>query len=58
MRDFNIDIIISNSDHDKLEQFCSLFNLKSFIKKRDLHYKAAYVNYRFNYKKQTTVFSK
>ena len=33
MRDFNIDIIISNSDHDKLEQFCSLFNLKSFIKK-------------------------
>ena len=33
MRDFNIDIIISNSDHDKLEQFCSLFNSKSFIKK-------------------------
>ena len=30
--DFNIDIGISNTDHDKLEQFCSLFNLKSLIK--------------------------
>ena len=38
MGDFNIDIGISNSDHDKLEQFCSLFNLKSLIKKRHLHY--------------------
>ena len=32
--DFNIDIGISNSDHDKLEQFCSLFNLQSLIKKK------------------------
>ena len=31
--DFNIDIGISNSDHDKLEQFYSLFNLQSLIKK-------------------------
>ena len=29
MGDFNIDIGISNNDHDKLEQFCNLFNLKS-----------------------------
>ena len=33
MGDFNIDIGISNSDHDKLEQFCNLFSLKSSIKK-------------------------
>ena len=33
MGDFNIDIGISNSDHDKLKQFCSLFKLKSLIKK-------------------------
>ena len=32
--DFNIDI-----GSDKLEQFCSLFNLQSFIKKRNWHYK-------------------
>ena len=31
--DFNIDISISNSDHDKLEQFCSLFNLQVLMKK-------------------------
>ena len=31
--DFNIDIGISNSDHDKLEHICSLFDLKSLIKK-------------------------
>ena len=29
--DFNIDIAVSNGDHDKLEQFCSLFNLKPLI---------------------------
>ena len=33
MGDFNIDIGISNSDHDRLEQFCSLFNLQFLIKK-------------------------
>ena len=33
MGDFNIDIGISSSDHDKLEQFCNLFSLKSLIKK-------------------------
>ena len=33
MGDFNTDIGISNSDHGKLEQFCSLFNLQSLIKK-------------------------
>ena len=33
MGDFNVDISISNSDHNKLEQFCSLFNLQSLIKK-------------------------
>ena len=33
MGDFNIDIGISNSDHEKLEQFCSLFNLKFLTKK-------------------------
>ena len=33
MGDFNIDISISNSDHDKLEQFCSLFNLQVLMKK-------------------------
>ena len=32
MGDFNIDIGISNSGHDKLEQFCSLFNLRSLIR--------------------------
>ena len=32
MRDFNVDIGISNSNQDKLEQFCSLFNLKSLKK--------------------------
>ena len=31
----NIDISISNSDHDKLEQFCSLFNSKTLIKKEN-----------------------
>ena len=39
MGDFNIDIGISNNDHGKLEQFCSLFNLQTLIKKRNLHYK-------------------
>ena len=29
MGDFNKDTGISNSDHDKLEQLCSLFDLKS-----------------------------
>ena len=33
MRDFNIDIGISNMNHGKLERFCSLFNLKYLIKK-------------------------
>ena len=33
MGNFNIDIDISNSDPDKLEKFCSLFNLQSLIKK-------------------------
>ena len=33
MGDFNIDIGVSKSDHDKLEQFWSLFNLQSLIKK-------------------------
>ena len=33
MGDFNIDIGISNNDHDKLEQFCSFFNKKSLTKK-------------------------
>ena len=33
MGDFNIDVGISNRDHDKVEQFCSLFNLKSLIRK-------------------------
>ena len=33
MGDFNVDISISNSDHNKLEQFCSLFDLQSLIKK-------------------------
>ena len=33
MGNFNTDIGISNSDHVKLEQFCSLFNLQSLIKK-------------------------
>ena len=33
MKDFNIDIGISNRDHDKLEQFCCWFNLQSLIKK-------------------------
>ena len=28
-----IQILVLNSDHDKLEQFCSLFNLQSLIKK-------------------------
>ena len=40
MRDFNIDIAVSNSDHDKLEQFCSLFNLQSLIKKETCMTKA------------------
>ena len=31
MGDFDIDI--SNSDHEKLDQFCTLFNLKSLIEK-------------------------
>ena len=31
--DFNINIDISNSHHDKLKQFCSLFHLKLLIKK-------------------------
>ena len=31
---FNIDIGISNSDHDKLEQFCSLFNIQFLIRKK------------------------
>ena len=33
MGNFNIDVGISNRDHVKLEQFCSLFNLESLIKK-------------------------
>ena len=33
MGHFNIDSGISNSDHDKLDQFCSLFNLQSSIEK-------------------------
>ena len=33
MGDFNIDIGISNSDYDKLKQFCNLFNLQYLIKK-------------------------
>ena len=33
MGNFNIEIGISNGDHDKLEKFCSLFNLQSLIKK-------------------------
>ena len=33
MGDFNIDIGISNTDHDKLKEFRSLFNLQSLIKK-------------------------
>ena len=33
MRDFKVDIGISNMDHGKLERFCSLFNLKILIKK-------------------------
>ena len=33
MGDFNIDIAISNTDHDKLKEFRSLFNLQSLIKK-------------------------
>ena len=33
MGDVNIYIGISNSDHDKLVQFCGLFNLQSLIKK-------------------------
>ena len=37
MGDFNIDIGISNSDYDKSEKFCSLFNLKSLIKKDKSH---------------------
>ena len=36
MGNFNIDIDISNSDPDKLEKFCSLFNLQSLIKKETL----------------------
>ena len=35
---FNLDIGISNSDSGKLEQFLSLFNVQSLIKKH-LHYK-------------------
>ena len=31
--DFNNDIGISNGNHEKLEEFCSLFNLKSLIEK-------------------------
>ena len=33
MGDFDTDIGISNSDHKKLDQFCTLFNLKSLIEK-------------------------
>ena len=33
MGDFDMDIGISNSDHKKLDQFCTLFNLKSLIEK-------------------------
>ena len=33
MGDVNTYIGISNSDHDKLVQFCGLFNLQSLIKK-------------------------
>ena len=33
MGDFNLDIGISNSDSGKLEQFRSLFNVQSLIKK-------------------------
>ena len=33
MGDFNLDIDISNSDSGKLEQFLSLFNVQSLIKK-------------------------
>ena len=39
MGDVNIDSGISNSDHDKLEQFCGLFNLQSLIKKETLNNK-------------------
>ena len=31
IRDFNIDIKSSNSDKDKLENFCNLFNLKNLV---------------------------
>ena len=33
MEDFNLDVGISNSDSGKLEQFLSLFNVQSLIKK-------------------------
>ena len=33
--DFSIDTGILDSDHDKLEQFCRLFTLKSLIKKEN-----------------------
>ena len=38
--DFNIDIGVSNSDYDKLEHVCSLFNLQSLIKKETCMTKA------------------
>ena len=36
---FNNDIGISNGNHEKLEEFCCLFNLKSLIEKKSLHRK-------------------
>lgn len=39
MGDWNIDIGLSNGEHDKIEDFCTLFNLQSLINKETLFYK-------------------